>query len=255
VENLYTLRDVSLELPIGKNYRKILQNINLDISAGKIYTIVGASGCGKTSLLRVLGGLTLASSGAISYLSNPVKAPPDGVAFVFQDYASVLLPWRNIAKNVSLGIESKLSKIECGKRVEDAIALVKLSGRELDYPWQLSGGMQQRVQLARALATKPTVLLMDEPFAALDAMTKTGLQDELLKLRDQTGVSIVFITHDIEEAIYLGDEVSLMQGPPGQIVERIQIDLPQNKNQVYTRSLPQFLEYRKYIYGAIEGCK
>jgi NitT/TauT family transport system ATP-binding protein len=255
VDSLYSLRDISLELPHGKIYRKILQNINLDISSGKIYTIVGASGCGKTSLLRVLGGLTSATSGTIHYLSEPVKSPPDGVAFVFQDYASVLLPWRNIVKNISLGIESKLSKSDCSRRVSDALALVKLTGRELDYPWQLSGGMQQRVQLARALATNPSVLLMDEPFAALDAMTKSVLQDELLKLRDKTGVSIVFITHDIEEAIYLGDEVSLMQGPPGQIVERIQINLPQNKNQVDTRSLPQFLEYRKYIYDAIERCK
>ena len=255
MDSIYSLRDVSLELPFGKNYRKILQNIHLDISAGKIYTIVGASGCGKTSLLRVMGGLTLASSGSVSYLSQSVKSPPPGVAFVFQDYGSVLLPWRTVEKNVSLGIEGKLSSADCAKRVKDAIALVKLSGRESDYPWQLSGGMQQRVQIARALATQPSVLLMDEPFAALDAMTKTGLQDELLKLRDQTGASIVFITHDIEEAIYLGDEVSLMQGPPGAIIERITIDLPSNKNQLDTRSLPQFLAYRKHIYDAIEDRK
>jgi NitT/TauT family transport system ATP-binding protein len=251
VESIYSLRDVYLELSLGKNKRKILNNLQLEISSGKIYTIVGSSGCGKTSLLRVMAGLTIATSGKVLYKSQLVKKPPEGVAFVFQDYTNALLPWRTVEKNISLGIERKLSKEECAVRVKDAISRVKLTSRESDYPWQLSGGMQQRVQIARALATKPSVLLMDEPFAALDAMTKSVLQDELLKLRDQTGISIVFITHDIEEAIYLGDEVSLMKGPPGEICQSLKIDLPDNRNQISTRSLPAFLSYRKQLYDAI----
>lgn len=252
---IYKIENLFLELPIGNSYEKrsILKDIHLKVESGKIYTIVGASGCGKTSLLRVMGGLTQKTSGKVLYQNSEIISPPEGVAFVFQDYANALLPWRTVAKNISLPIEDTLSAVECSDRVKEAIAQVHLSGRESDYPWQLSGGMQQRLQIARALATKPNVLLMDEPFAALDAMTKASMQDELLKLRDQTNISIVFITHDIEEAIYLGDQVSIMQGPPGEIFESIDISLSQNRDQLTTRGLPEFLAYRKLIHESIKG--
>ncbi len=252
---IYQIENLFLELPIGKTQEKrsILKDIHLTIESGKIYTIVGASGCGKTSLLRVMGGLTQKTSGKVLYQNTEVTSPPEGVAFVFQDYANALLPWRTVAKNISLPIEDTLSAVECSARVKEAISQVHLTGRENDYPWQLSGGMQQRLQIARALATKPNVLLMDEPFAALDAMTKASMQDELLKLRDQTNISIVFITHDIEEAIYLGDQVSIMRGPPGEIFESIDISLSQNRDQLTTRGLPEFLAYRKLIHESIKG--
>ncbi len=251
---IYEIKELFLELPVGKSNEKrsILKNINLTIEAGKIYTIVGASGCGKTSLLRILGGLTNKSTGQVFFQNTEVTAPPAEVAFVFQDYANALLPWRTVEKNISLPIEDRLNPEECAARVKEAIRQVHLTGREHDYPWQLSGGMQQRLQIARALATKPKVLLMDEPFAALDAMTKASMQDELLKLRDETNLSIVFITHDIEEAIYLGDQVSIMRGPPGEISQSIEISLSQHRDQLTTRGLPEFLEYRKFIHESIK---
>jgi NitT/TauT family transport system ATP-binding protein len=157
---------------------------------------------------------------------------------VFRDYANALLRWRTVASNVAFGIERKLPRGECADRVKDALSLVGLSGRAHDYPWQLSGGMQQRVQIARALALRPAVMLMDEPFAALDAMTKAGLQDELLRVRDRTGTSFVFITHDIEEAVYLGDRVAVLNGSLGRIKHIVTIDLPSPRDQILTRQLP-----------------
>jgi NitT/TauT family transport system ATP-binding protein len=251
VDSIYQLEQVCLDFSNGTSNRSILKNINLSLLAGQIYTIVGASGSGKTSLLRVMGGLTPCSSGSVHYNGRSVNDTPRGVSFVFQDYGNALLPWRSVSQNIALGIEELYSKKECDQEVNRVINLVKLSGREKDFPWQLSGGMQQRVQIARALATKPQVLLMDEPFAALDAMTKANLQDELLRLRDETGTSIVFITHDIEEAIYLGDRVAVLKGPPGEIIESIAIELPPSRNQMYTKALPDFLNYRQHLYSAI----
>ena len=144
----------------------------------------------------------------------PLNGPPEDVVIVFQDYANALLQWRTVAANVAFGIERTLSRADCDERVREALSLVGLQARADDFPWQLSGGMQQRVQIARALALRPAVMLMDEPFAALDAMTKASLQDELLRLRDRTHTSLVFITHDIEEAVYLGDQGRRAQGKP-----------------------------------------
>lgn len=161
-------------------------------------------GSGKTTLLRILGGLLSPTPGStVRYYGEPVDGPPSGVITVFQNYAASLLPWRTVEKNVALGLERKVPKDEASQRVAEALAMVGLSARAGDYPWRLSGGMQQRVQLARALAMRPAVLLMDEPFGALDAMTKTSLQDELLQVYDRTGATIVFVTHDLDEALYL----------------------------------------------------
>lgn len=253
MEAVFDLAGVGLRLPVAGGMREILAGISLSLAPGEIYTIVGASGSGKTSLLRVMGGLTRASAGSIRFRGTPVSAPPAGVAFVFQDYANALLQWRTVARNVALGVERSLAKAECAERVVEALRLVGLEKHAGDYPWQLSGGMQQRVQLARALAIRPSVLLMDEPFAALDAMTKAGLQDELLRLREQTGASIVFITHDIEEAVYLGDRVAVLKGPPGTLAQTFTIELPRTREQIATRESPQFLHYRHAVHDAIRG--
>jgi NitT/TauT family transport system ATP-binding protein len=162
-----------------------------------------------------------------------------------------LLQWRTVGRNVAFGLEGKLPRAEIKERVRDALRLVRLEAHDNDYPWQLSGGMQQRVQIARALALRPAVLLMDEPFAALDAMTKAALQDELLQVRDQTGSSIVFVTHDIEEAVYLGDRVAVISGAPGRIERTVAVDLPKPRDQVATRQLPKFLELRYLLHQAI----
>jgi NitT/TauT family transport system ATP-binding protein len=251
--NIYECDNVSLELfPHGER-RLIIDRLSLDLRAGEFLTIVGSSGTGKSTLLRLLGGLVPATSGTIRFRGNAVTGAPTGVVVVFQDYSNALLPWRSIARNVALGIEGKLDKAEIDRRVRQALQMVGLERNAPDHPWQLSGGMQQRVQIARALALKPDVMLMDEPFGALDAMTKSSLQDEILKVHQQTGTSFVFITHDIEEAVYLGDRVIVLAGPPGRIHKTVPIALPRPRDQMYTRQSPEFLDYRAEIHAAVLG--
>jgi NitT/TauT family transport system ATP-binding protein len=251
--NIYECDAVSLELfPHGRR-RLIIDRLSLDVRAGEFLTVVGSSGTGKSTLLRLLGGLTPATSGTIRFRGNAVTGAPSGVVVVFQDYSNALLQWRSVARNVALGIEGKLVKAEIEQRVRQALQMVGLERNAMDHPWQLSGGMQQRVQIARALALKPDVMLMDEPFGALDAMTKSSLQDEILNVHRQTGTSFVFITHDIEEAVYLGDRVIVLAGPPGRIHNTVAIDLPRPRDQMSTRQSPKFLDYRAEIHAAVLG--
>ena len=231
--------------------KPILQGISFELARGEILTIVGPSGTGKTTLMRMLGGLLKPTSGSLDVNGVTVDRPPDGVVIVFQDYANALLPWRSVAANVALGVERHLSRAACRTRVADALHLVGLSRNSEDLPWQLSGGMQQRVQIARALALQPSVLLMDEPFGALDAMTKGALQDQVLRIRAETNTSFVFITHDIEEAIYLGDRIAVLNGSPGQMTRLLSIDLPLPRDQVLTRQSDVFLAYRAKVYAEI----
>jgi NitT/TauT family transport system ATP-binding protein len=251
--NIYECDAVSLELfPHGRR-RLIIDSLSLNVRAGEFLSIVGSSGTGKSTLLRLLGGLVPASSGAIRFRGAAVTGAPSGVVVVFQDYSNALLQWRSVARNVALGIEGKLGKAEVDARVSEALQMVGLQKNAPDHPWQLSGGMQQRVQIARALALKPQVMLMDEPFGALDAMTKASLQDEVLKVHRQTGTSFVFITHDIEEAVYLGDRVVVLAGPPGRIHKTIDIALPRPRDQMHTRQSSEFLQYRAEIHDAVLG--
>ncbi len=252
-ENIFELDGVALSFNLPSGIRTVLRDVNFSVFDGEILTIVGASGSGKTSLLRVLAGLTPQTAGAARFRGNPINGPQDGVAIVFQDYTNALLQWRTVANNVALGVPSKLGRDERLARVSRTLTLVGLSGNADDYPWQLSGGMQQRVQIARALAVNPSVLLMDEPFAALDAMTKNSLQDELLRVRRETGASIVFITHDIEEAVYLGNRVAMLRGNPGSVTRIFDIKLPFPRNQISTREMPEFLHLRHEIHEAIGG--
>lgn len=250
-QNIFECDDVSLELfPHGQR-RLIIDRLSLTIRAGEFLTIVGSSGTGKTTLLRLLGGLVQATSGSIRFRGATVNSAPEGVVVVFQDYSNALLQWRSVARNVALGIEGKLDNAEIAKRVSEALQMVELERNADDYPWQLSGGMQQRVQLARALALKPDVMLMDEPFGALDAMTKATLQDEVLQVHARTGTSFVFITHDIEEAVYLGDRVVVLSGPPGRIHKIVPISLPRPRDQIKTRQTPEFLHLRVEIHAAV----
>ena len=248
---VFECQAASVSLPLRGGLRPIISDITLELRQAEFLSIVGPSGTGKTTLLRMLGGLLAPTSGTVSANGKELSGPPEGVVIVFQDYGNALLQWRSVAANVAFGIERALPRAECAKRVREALAMVNLLERADDYPWSLSGGMQQRVQIARALALEPSVLLMDEPFAALDAMTKAGLQDELLRLRDKTNVSFVFITHDIEEAIYLGDRVAVLNGSPGRIDEIIDIDLPRPRNQITTRERPEFLAYRHRLHEAL----
>ncbi len=250
---IFDLDRVSLSYAMRTGRREVLHDLTFALGDGEILTVCGASGTGKTSLLRILAGLTRQTSGVARFRGEDITGPANGIALVFQDYSNALLQWRTVARNVALGIEGKIKADEARSRVADALQLVGLEKNTDDFPWQLSGGMQQRVQLARALALKPSVLLMDEPFAALDAMTKATLQDELLRVRQQTGASVVFITHDIEEAVYLGDRVAVLRGNPGRLAAAFDIGLPRPREQVATRELPAFLALRHKVHDAIGG--
>lgn len=248
---LFSCTGLSVSLPHALGDRAILDGISIDVRRGEVFTIVGPSGTGKTTLIRVLGGLQHATTGSVRINGRDLTGPPEEVVIVFQDYSHALLQWRTVARNVAFGLEGRVDPAEVEVRVRDVLRLVKLEKNADDYPWQLSGGMQQRVQIARALAVRPSVLLMDEPFAALDAMTKASLQDEMHRVRDETGTSIIFVTHDIEEAVYLGDRIAVITGTPGRIARTFHIDLPKPRDQIVTRQLPAFLEFRYAVHQAI----
>ena len=234
--------------------RTILSGIDLDIAAGSFVCLIGPSGSGKTTLLRLLGGLACPSEGAVFNDEKPLIGPKRRLAFVFQDYGRALLPWRTVRANIELALEARgVPQSEKRGTVDKLLDQVGLSHAAQSYPRQLSGGMQQRTQIARALAQEPEVLLMDEPFGALDAMTRQSLQDELLRLSRERGITVVFVTHDIEEAIYLGDRVIALSANPGRIAEEIDIDLPCERNQLTTRESPRFLQYRHHLYELITG--
>ena len=250
-EIAYRVDGVGVELMSAEGPRQILRDISFSVAVGEIVGVVGRSGTGKTTLLRVLGGLLPATTGSVQLDGEPIKGPPRTVVTVFQDYGTALLPWRTVARNVGLGLERDVPKAERQRRVADALHMVGLDGRESDHPWRLSGGMQQRVQIARALALEPRVLLMDEPFGALDAITKATLQDELLRVHQQTAATMIFITHDIEEAIYLSDRVFVIAGSPGALTLQETTGLPRPRHQIETRELPRYLAVRHQLGEAL----
>jgi NitT/TauT family transport system ATP-binding protein len=230
----------------------ILQDISMTVRQGEFLCIVGASGCGKTTLLRLIAGLLPISGGKLSSRGRDITGPSQARAIVFQDYSRALLPWRTVAGNVALALEAR------GTKRSDRAAIVESRLRQVNlwewrdrYPVQLSGGMQQRLQIARCLAQEPELLLMDEPFGALDAMTRQVLQDEVARLSRETGTTIVFVTHDLEEAIYLGDRVVAMESRPGRIATSIEIDLPRPRHQLTTREDGHFLAYRHRLFNLL----
>jgi NitT/TauT family transport system ATP-binding protein len=248
---LYAVDSVDVRLPSADGQRPILADVSFEVRAGEIVGIVGRSGAGKTTLLRILAGLLDASSGTVVFDGQVVRQPPHGAVMVFQDYGNALLPWRTVARNTGLGLEGQISRDERRRRVADALSMVGLSDRGSDHPWRLSGGMAQRVQIARALALEPKVLLMDEPFGALDAITKASLQDVLLNVQQETEATVVFITHDLDEAIYLSDRVLVISGSPGTITVAVDTELPRPRDQLATRELPRYLKVRHLLGQAL----
>lgn len=249
-EALIALRGVELEL----GGRPILENIDLEVGRGEFVCIVGPSGCGKTTLLRIVAGLFKSTRGEAFHEGRPITAPKRDIAIIFQDYGKALLPWRMAAGNISLALEAMgVPSRDRPRRIEALLEKVGLATHAAKYPSQLSGGMQQRLQIARCLAQEPTVLLMDEPFGALDAMTRQALQDELLSIVGGTGATVLFVTHDVEEAIYLGDRVIGMLPAPGRIAASFGIDLPRPRDQLSTREHPEFLRLRRAVFDFIEG--
>jgi NitT/TauT family transport system ATP-binding protein len=246
----FECKRLCIDLPGAPGVRRIIEDLDLEIGRGEFVSILGGSGTGKTTLLRALAGLTPYASGRVLYEGRDVRLPAPGMAMVFQDYGHALLMWRTVQRNVALGVEGTLRGDELERRVQRAIRMVGLDRFRHEYPWRLSGGMQQRVQIARALAMEPRALLMDEPFGALDAMTKGSLQDELLAVQAETGATILFVTHDIEEAIYLSDTIILLKGSPAHIARRIAVDLPRPRDQIATKEQPEYLRLRHQLYEA-----
>jgi NitT/TauT family transport system ATP-binding protein len=242
---------VAVDFVTADGPRRVLEGVDQQIKAGEFVTIIGQSGTGKTTLLRVLAGLVPAAAGTVRYEGASIAGPPPDTAFVFQNYSAVLLPWRTVSRNVALALEGRVPKAEREERVKEALDLVGLGHRGGEYPWRLSGGMQQRVQIARALAMRPRALFMDEPFGALDAMTRGQLQDELQRLHLLTGATIVFVTHDPDEAAYLSDRVIVVAGAPGRVEAEIEVDLDRPRDQIQTREQPRYLELRRRIHGAV----
>ncbi|HEY6492698.1 MAG TPA: ABC transporter ATP-binding protein [Trebonia sp.] len=250
----FSCSGLSVEYQLRTGPLRVLEDVAFSCAPGEFLSILGPSGTGKTTLLRILAGLLAPGAGSsVMFEGAPLAGPNEGVAIVFQDYRGSLLQWRTVRKNVALGLEGRVSKAEREDRVNAALDLVGLADRADDYPWQLSGGMQQRVQIARALVLRPRVMLMDEPFGALDAMTKTQLQDELLRVREVTGATVVFVTHDVDEAVYLSDRVLVLSGSPARVTTELAVDLPSPRDQVATKEDPGYLRARHSVYQALKG--
>ncbi len=231
----------------------ILRGIDFAVAKGEFVCVVGPSGCGKTTLLRMLAGLLRPNAGSVEHNGRAVTGPARDVAVVFQDYGRALLPWRTVAGNVSLALEAAgVKRRERAARIASLLQTVGLDRHADRFPAQLSGGMQQRVQIARCLAQEPALLLMDEPFGALDAMTRQTLQDEVLRLVARSEMTVLFVTHDLEEALYLGDRVVALRPHPGRIAAIFDVDLPRPRNQLTTREQPDFLKLRRALFDFIQ---
>ncbi len=233
-----------------------IRDVNFAVGAGELVCIVGPSGAGKTTLLKCIAGLLPPTAGGVTVEGTPVAGPPPAMAVVFQEYGRSLFPWMSVHDNVMLPLKHKAMPAERREKlVSDALTAVDLKNVETAYPWQLSGGMQQRVAIARAVAYEPHVLLMDEPFAAVDAQTRADLEDLIRMLWRRLRVTVLFVTHDIDESVYLGQRVLIMSHAPTVIMEDVAIDLPGERTQLETRSMARFGELRKHIYSQIQLAK
>jgi NitT/TauT family transport system ATP-binding protein len=229
--------------------RTVLDDVTFEVRDGEFLCVVGGSGTGKTTLLRALAGLVRPSNGALSFGGQAITGPSRDRAIIFQDYSKALLPWRTVRGNIALSLEARRAPPEKREAtIDELVAKMGLTHAQHQFPAQLSGGMQQRVQIARCLAQEPKILLMDEPFGALDAMTRQVLQDEILQLAADKKMTVVFITHDLEEAIYLGDSVVVLGGTPATVIETVEVGLPRPRNQLTTREDARFLAHRHRLF-------
>jgi NitT/TauT family transport system ATP-binding protein len=231
-----------------------VDEVSLSVGPGELLCIVGPSGCGKTTLLRCIAGLMAPTSGATRLDDQVVVAPPRSMAVVFQDYSRSLLPWLTVHGNVVLPLKARrMPRSERDQLAADALTAVGLAGQGAKYPWQLSAGMQQRVAIARALAYQPEVLLLDEPFASVDAQTRADLQDLLLDVWQRTRFTVVFVTHDIDEAAYLADRIVVLSASPARVKETVEVELPRPRDQMETRAKPEFAELRGRVFASVRA--
>ncbi|GAA0249293.1 ABC transporter ATP-binding protein [Actinomadura nitritigenes] len=233
-----------------------VRDLTFAVGAGELVCIVGPSGAGKTTLLRCVAGLLGCTSGEVVLEGERVTGPPRGMAVVFQEYGRSLFPWMTVRQNVERPLkEKRVPKAERRRLVDEALEAVGLAKAHDAHPWQLSGGMQQRVAIARAVAYEPHILLMDEPFAAVDAQTRADLEDLVRSLWKRLGVTVLFVTHDIDESVYLGQRVIVLSNSPTVVLEEVPIDLPDERDQLTTRAEPRFAELRTRIYTLVQQAK
>src|SRR5882724_9932206 len=233
--------------------RAACKDVSFNLEQREFLALIGPSGCGKSTLLHIAAGLSKPTSGTIRLKGETVTAPRPEMMYVFQQYTKSIFPWKTVLENVCLGIkyQSGLPRHEIEEKGRAQLKTVGLAPYADYYPYQLSGGMQQRVAIARALARRPDILLMDEPFSALDAMMRVELQDLLLKLWQDFGLTILFVTHDLDEALYLAQRVIMLSASPGQVAEVVDVPLPYPRRQVETRREPVYLKLREQLYNSM----
>jgi NitT/TauT family transport system ATP-binding protein len=232
--------------------RTAIDDVSFTVGKGEFLCIVGPSGAGKTTLLRCISGLAQPSAGAVEFEGRRLTAVPDQLGVVFQDYGRSLFPWFTNGRNIALPLKArKVGRAERDRRASEVLSSVGLGHVEKQYPWQLSGGMQQRVAIARALSYKPDLLLMDEPFASVDAQTRFDLEDLILRVREEAGITVVLVTHDIDEAIYLADRIVVLSGSPSRVRDIVEVPLGGARAQVATRASAQFLDLRRHLLSLV----
>ncbi|MGY1718650.1 ABC transporter ATP-binding protein [Blastococcus sp. SYSU DS0552] len=238
---------------VGKpDERMAIDEVTFSIRKGEFVCVVGPSGAGKTTLLRCISGLASPSRGSVEFEGARLTSVPDQLGVVFQDYGRSLFPWFTNGANIALPLKARgVPKAERAQRVQEVLHAVGLGHVEKQYPWQLSGGMQQRVAIARTLSYKPDLLLMDEPFASVDAQTRFDLEDLILRVRTELGITVVLVTHDIDEAIYLSDRIVVLSGSPSRVREIVDVPLGSQREQVATRSSETFLDLRKHLLSLV----
>jgi NitT/TauT family transport system ATP-binding protein len=240
----------ALEKRFTSHGRAAFRDISFSVRQGEFIALIGPSGCGKSTLLHIMAGLSEPTAGTVSLNGEPIEGPRSEMMFVFQQYTKSIFPWKTVLDNVLLGVKYRpgASRQELERLCLEQLDLVGLGRYPHYYPYQLSGGMQQRVAIARALARRPKILLMDEPFSALDAMMRVELQDLLLKLWADLGLTILFVTHDLDEALYVAQRVILLSASPGTIAQDVAVPLPYPRQQIETRSKPEYLRLREQLY-------
>ena len=237
----------------GEQATHAIGDVSFSVAERELVCVVGPSGCGKTTLLKCASGLMRPTSGEVLLRGRRVTSPPEEMALVFQEYSRSLMPWTSVRNNVLLPLRHrKLTRPERSRLVEEAVEAVGLTRFLERYPWELSGGMQQRVAIARALAYQPAILLMDEPFASVDAQTRADLEDLVLQVREEFDVTILFVTHDIDESVYLSDRVVVLTHAPTEVKEVVRVDLPAARDQIETKELAEFARLRAHVYRLIK---
>lgn len=254
--SILSVENLGKSYPTADGAVSILDGVDFSVEPGQFVCVVGPSGSGKTTLLKCIAGLINPTAGRVAFEGETVVGPPSKLAVIFQDYSRSLLPWMTVEKNVGLPLhKAKFPKADRDRIIQEALANVGLTGKGKLYPWEMSGGMQQRAAIARGLAYQPDVLLMDEPFAAVDAQTRIELEDLVFEMSHRLGMTVLFVTHDIDEAVYLGDRVIVLSGAPANVARDITVDLPRERHQVETKNLKRFGELRAEVFNLIQQAK